>query len=68
MYRVEFLPAAARQLARLDRSIQRRIARSIERLALDPRGPRAFKLRGSDDVCLLVVVVAVGHRAAVYRR
>lgn len=85
MYGVEFLPSAARQLARLDRSVQRRIARSIEKLAADPRGPGALKLRGSDDVWrvrvgdyrvlyqigddrLLILVVSVGHRAAVYRR
>ena len=85
MYSVEFLPAAARQLAKLDRSIQRRIARVLDRLATDPLGPNTAKLRGSDDVWrirvgdyrvlyrieaerLVVLVLAVGHRATVYRR
>ena len=85
MYRVEILPAAARSLAKLDRSIQRRCARVINRLAEDPHGPGSAKLRGADDIwrvrvgdyrilCqvladrLVVLVVAIGHRATVYRR
>jgi mRNA interferase RelE/StbE len=84
VYSVEFLPAAARQLAKLDRSTQRRVAHTIDRLATDPRGPHTAKLQGSDDIWrvrvgdyrvfyqiaderLIVLVVAVGHRARVYR-
>jgi mRNA interferase RelE/StbE len=85
VYSVEFLPSAARQLAKLDRSVQRRIARVINRLALDPRGRGIVKLQGAEDVWrirvgdyrmlyqiaddrLVILVVAIGHRATVYRR
>jgi len=83
MYAVEFLPSAAKALAKLDRAVQLRVARQIERLAVDPRGDAA-KLRGADaiwrarvgdyrilyeleDDRLLVVVVRIGHRRDVYR-
>jgi mRNA interferase RelE/StbE len=49
MYAVEFLPVAARALAKLDRAVQRRIGRRINSLASDPRAG-AVKLRGADDV------------------
>ena len=84
MYAVEFLPSAARELANLDRAMQRRIARRINQLAEEPRGAGTVKLRGADDVwrvrvgdyrilyrieddALLVLVITVGHRRAVYR-
>jgi mRNA interferase RelE/StbE len=84
MYRVELLPAAARQLAKLERRVQQRMARAINGLATDPRGANATKLRGAADVWrirvgdyrvlyeihdrqLVVLVIAVGHRASVYR-
>jgi mRNA interferase RelE/StbE len=83
MYAVEFLPSAARALAKLDRAVQRRIARRVDRLAVDPRAD-AVKLRGADDVWrarvgdyrilysiedtrLLVLVIKLGHRRDVYR-
>lgn len=83
MYSVEFLPSAARALAKFDRAVQRRIARRIDRLANDPRAD-AVKLRGSDDVWrvqvgdyrvlyaiederLVVLVIRIGHRRDVYR-
>jgi mRNA interferase RelE/StbE len=83
MYAVEILPSAAHAVAKLDRAIQRRIARRIDRLAEDPRGD-AVKLRGADDIWrvrvgddrilyaiederLVVLVVKVGHRRDVYR-
>ncbi len=50
MYAVEFLPSAARTLPNLDGAVRRRIARRIDRLAAEPRGGGAVKLRGSDDV------------------
>jgi mRNA interferase RelE/StbE len=85
VYAVEFLPSAARQLATLDRSVQRRIARALDKVAAEPLGSHSTKLRGSDDVWrvrvgdyrvlyqvhndrLLILVVAVGHRASIYRR
>jgi mRNA interferase RelE/StbE len=50
VYTVELLPSAARELAKLERSLQRRVARRIDRLAADPRGGCAIKLRGANDV------------------
>lgn len=83
MYAVEFLPSAARALAKLDRAVQLRIGRRIDGLATDPRSGAA-KLRGADDVWrarvgdyrilyviedqrLVVVVVRVAHRREAYR-
>lgn len=83
MYAVEFLPSAARALSKLERTVQRRISRRIDRLAGDPRAD-AVKLRGADDVWrarvgdyrilyviedqrLVVVVVRVAHRREAYR-
>jgi len=83
MYAVEFLPSAAKALAKLDRTIQRRIARRIDQLAIDPRTD-AVKLRGADDVWRarigdyrllyriqderpLILVIRIGHRSDVYR-
>jgi mRNA interferase RelE/StbE len=50
VYGVEVLPSAGREMSKLDRAIQRRVARRIDRLASEPRGGGAIKLRGSDDV------------------
>lgn len=83
MFAVELLPSAARALSELQRSVQLRIARRIDRLAGDPRAG-ATKLRGADDVWrvrvgdyrilyrieddrLVVLVVRIGHRRDVYR-
>ena len=83
MYAVEFLPSAARALAKFDRAVQRRIGRRIDALASDPR-TGAVKLRGADDVWrvrvgdyrilyliederLVVVVVRIAHRREAYR-
>jgi mRNA interferase RelE/StbE len=83
VFAVELLPSAARALSKLERSIQLRVARRIDRLAADPRDG-ATKLRGSDDVWrvrvgdyrilyrieedrLAVLVIRIGHRREVYR-
>ena len=83
MHGVEFLPSAARSLAKLEPAVQRRIGRRIDGLARDPRAGAA-KLRGANDVWrarvgdyrilyliedqrLVVVVVRVAHRREVYR-
>ena len=50
MHRVEFLPSAARQLAKLDRAVQHQIAARVDALAEDPRRAGSVKLRGADDV------------------
>ncbi len=46
MYRVEFRPAALRQLARFPTAIRRRIVAKAETLGLAPRPPGAVKLSG----------------------
>jgi mRNA interferase RelE/StbE len=83
MFAVEFLPSAARALAKLEPAVQRRIARRLDRLAGDPRAD-AVKLRGAGDVWrarvgdyrilyaiederLVVLVIKIGHRRDVYR-
>jgi mRNA interferase RelE/StbE len=45
-HRVVLLPRAERALRKLDPSIRRRVARRIDRLAIDPRPPDAMTLKG----------------------
>ena len=83
MYRIEFVPSAARAFEKLERGVQRRVAGRIDRLSRDPRGD-AIKLRGADDVWrarvgdygvlysiaderLVVLVIKLGHRRDVHR-
>ena len=83
MFAVELLPSAARTLSKLERPIQVRLARRIDRLATDPM-VGAVKLRGADDVWrvrvgdyrvvyrieldrLVVLIIRIGHRREVYR-
>ena len=82
-YKIEFRPAALRELRKIDRSVQPRIQGAIALLALDPRPPASRALRGRDgfrlrvgdyrilyaihDDVLLIVVVTIGHRRDVYR-
>ena len=47
-FAVEFSPAAARQLKKLDYAAQRRVQAVIELLAIDPRPPGAKKLTGGE--------------------
>lgn len=47
-YRVEFRPAAARELRKLDRSARDRISKVIALLADEPRPPAAKMLVGDD--------------------
>jgi mRNA interferase RelE/StbE len=47
-YRVEFRPAAARELRKLDRSARDRISKVISLLADEPRPPVAKLLTGDD--------------------
>jgi mRNA interferase RelE/StbE len=55
MYAVRFHPSAARELEKLEAGTRRRLARAVERLADDPRGGGATKLRGADDLWRLRV-------------
>ena len=82
-YRIEFRPAALRELRKIDRSMQPRIQGAIALLAQDPRPPASRPLRGRegyrlkvrdyriiytvDDGVLLIVIVTIGHRRDVYR-
>lgn len=45
-YAVELSPAAARQLRKLDRPVQRRLYLRLRRLATEPRPPGLVRLRG----------------------
>ena len=82
-YRIEFRPAALRELRKIDRSMQPRIQRAIALLAQDPRPPASRPLQGRegyrlrvgdyriiytiDNGNLLIVVVTIGHRRDVYQ-
>jgi mRNA interferase RelE/StbE len=82
-YRIEFRPAALRELRKIDRSTQPRIQGAISLLAKDPRPPASRPLRGREgyrlrvgdyrilytinDGVLLIVVVTIGHRRDVYQ-
>lgn len=82
-YRVELLASAARALRKLPADGKRRVQAMLELLAEDPRPPAARKLTGRpewrvrsgdyrviyaiEDDRLLVLVVTLGRRDAVYR-
>ena len=82
-YRIEFRPAALRELRKIDQSTQPRIQGAISLLANDPRPPASRPLRGRDgyrlrvgeyriiytidDGVLLIVVATIGHRRDVYQ-
>ena len=83
-YRIELRPAAVRALRKLDPPIRHRLQGAIALLAHDPHPPAARALQGrpglrvrvgdyriiytvADDI-LVVVVVTLGHRRAVYEK
>ncbi len=82
-YRIEFRPAALRELRKIDRASQPRIQGAIALLAQNPRAPASRQLRGRDgyrlrvgdyrivyminEGVLLIVVVTIGHRREVYQ-
>lgn len=47
-YRIEFLKTAKKELAKLPKQIQRRIAQKIDSLLLDPYPPDSKKLKNGD--------------------
>lgn len=83
-YSVRIASAARRQIRKLPRDGQERVAAVLALLADEPRPPASKKLVGRDawrvrtgnwrviyeiqDKELLVMVVAAGHRSDVYRR
>ena len=82
-YRIDYSPAAAKQLRKFDREIYVRIRPVIDALADNPRPSgctmltveKRYRIRGGDfrivyeihDSKLLVLVVRIGHRSNVYR-
>lgn len=83
-YKIEFKPSVWKDLDGIAKTDRRRILKSIERLAFDPRQGGSKKLSGSEryrirqgnyrilysieDDRLVVIVVKVGHRREVYER
>ena len=83
-YEIRFKPSAAKELAKLPRDVQRRIAPAIEGLAANPRPPGVEKLAGTDawrirvgdwrivyaieDRVLVVLVLHIGNRREIYKR
>jgi len=81
-YRVEFRPAAVRQLKKIKGDDRARLLGALSLLEVDPRPPASRQLNGRpgwrvrvgdfriiytiDDGVLLIVVIAVGHRREVY--
>jgi mRNA interferase RelE/StbE len=79
---VSLLPQAARQLAKLDHSVAKRIGAALTALGENPRPPGSKKLVGVEawrvrmgdwrviyqvhDARLVVLVVRIGHRREVY--
>lgn len=55
MYAVRFHPSATRELEKLDSRVRRQVARAVDRLATNPHGGGAIKLRGADDLWRLRV-------------
>ncbi|MEO6471218.1 MAG: type II toxin-antitoxin system RelE/ParE family toxin [Aeromicrobium sp.] len=83
-YRVEFRPAAARALRKLDPQTAQRVRGAVALLSQNPRPPGMRPLKGRpgfrvrlgdyriiysiEDEVLLIVVVTIGHRREVYRQ
>ncbi|MEO5657787.1 MAG: type II toxin-antitoxin system RelE/ParE family toxin [Nitrospiria bacterium] len=55
VYTIEFKPSAARDLAKLQQDIQKRIAAKINALAREPRPPGVETLAGQDGLLRLRV-------------
>ena len=82
MYEILISDTAEKQLEKLDKQIQERIIRSLERIRIRPEayverlvGDPAYKLRVGDyrvimDISkekLLVLVIKIGHRSRIYK-
>ena len=62
-YRIEFAPAAVRQLEGLHVQLQRRVSTRIDALTADPRPPGCRKLKGANDIYR----VRVGNDRVLYQ-
>lgn len=62
-YDIEWTAPAARELRKLDRSVQRRVARAVTALGLDPRPPGSKALVGHPAG---VMRIRVGDYRVVY--
>jgi mRNA interferase RelE/StbE len=60
---IQFTPAAARQLERLDAPIRRRIGAAVDGLVENARPPGSKKLKGSEDLWR----IRVGDYRVVYQ-
>ncbi len=83
-YTIEILRSAQKQLSKTDYSEQKRIIEVVQKLAEEPRPPGSKKLSARpawrirvgayrviyeiNDDKLLILVVAIGHRQAIYKR
>ena len=63
VYRIELRPSAVRELAALPQDVQRRLARVIDRLEMNPRPSGAKALAGPDRL----LRVRVGDYRIVYQ-
>ena len=83
MYRILFSLSAKKQLQKLDRDIQIRIIRVLERIRIRPEafirklvGDPGYRLRVGDyriimDIDrdrLLILVIKIGHRRSIYKK
>lgn len=83
-YTIDFVPSAAKELAKLPKKERQRLGERLDALAELPRPPGAEKLSGIDawrvrvgdyrivydvhDQVLVVLVLSVGHRRDIYKR
>jgi mRNA interferase RelE/StbE len=82
-YQVQFTSSAEKDLRKLSKDMQQRIAAEIERLSENPRHLNTKRLRASryyrtrvgdyrliyeiEDEVLTIMVIKIGHRREVYR-
>jgi mRNA interferase RelE/StbE len=82
-YRLLIKPSAVKELEAVPAKVRRRLVARLRMLSADPRPPGCEKLSGHDlyrfrqgdyrvlysieDQALVILVIKVGHRGAVYR-
>ncbi|MEW5990822.1 MAG: type II toxin-antitoxin system RelE/ParE family toxin [Chloroflexota bacterium] len=63
-YRIDFAPAARRQLAKLTPDVQRRIALAVDRLEVDPRPAGVIRL--TDGARVPMWRIRIGDYRVIY--